>query len=142
MTQSINKIILIGNLGADPQFHMFSNGDKVCRLSVATNTAWKEANSDIWHERTEWHRVNVKSKNLVSLCERKLSKGSKVFIEGMLETRSWDNASGVKQWTTEIVLRPFRSELKILNSLQDKNENSQIKPIVHEVKEPIDVIPF
>ena len=60
----------------------------------------------------------------------------------MLETRFWDNASGVKQWTTEIVLRPFRSELKILNSLQDKNENSQIKPIVHEVKEPIDVIPF
>ena len=84
----------------------------------------------------------MKFKNLVSLCERKLSKGSKVFIEGMLETRSWDNASGVKQWTTEIVLRPFRSELKILNSLQDKNENSQIKPIVHEVKEPIDVIPF
>ena len=84
----------------------------------------------------------MKSKNLVSLCERKLSKGSKVFIEGMLETRSWDNASGVKQWTTEIVLRPFRSELKILTSLQDKNEDSQIKSIVHEVKEPIDVIPF
>ena len=142
MTQSINKIILIGNLGVDPQFHMFANGDKVCRLSVATNTAWKEANSDIWNERTEWHRVNVKSKNLVSLCERELCKGSKVFIEGMLETRSWDNASGVKLWITEIVLRPFRSELKILSSLQEKNEDNQIKPIVREVKEPIDVIPF
>jgi single-strand DNA-binding protein len=142
MTQSINKIILIGNLGVDPQFHVFANGERICRLSVATNTAWKEADSDIWHERTEWHRVNVKSKNLVSLCERKLFKGSKVFIEGMLETRTWDNASCVKQWTTEIVLRPFKSELKILSSLQEKNEDNQIKPIVCEFNEPIDVIPF
>ena len=86
--------------------------------------------------------INVKSKNFVSLCERKLSKGSKVFVEGMLETRSWDNASGVKQWTTEIVLRPFKSELKILSSLQEKNEDNQIKPIVCEFNEPIDVIPF
>ena len=86
--------------------------------------------------------INVKSKNFVSLCERKLFKGSKVFIEGMLETRSWDNASGVKQWTTEIVLRPFRSELKILSSHQEKNEDSRLNPIVHEVKESIDVIPF
>ena len=116
MAQSINKVMLLGNLGADPEFRTFDNGDRICNLSVATNTSWREPHGEAWHERTEWHRVTVKSSNLVALCERKARKGSTVFIEGSLETRSWSDSMGNKRWTTEVILRPFRSELKVVGN--------------------------
>ena len=124
MAQSINKVMILGNLGADPEFRTFDNGDRICNLSVATNISWKEPNGETWHERTEWHRVTVKAQNLVSLCERKAQKGSKVFLEGAMKSRSWNDSLGNKRWTTEVILRPYRSELKILSG-----SNSQYKPI-------------
>ena len=124
MAHSINKVMILGNLGTDPEFRTFDNGDKICNLSVATNVSWKEPHGETWHERTEWHRVTVKASNLVALCDRKAQKGSTVFIEGTLETRDWIDAYGNKRWSTEIVLRPFRSELKVVS----KAKTSQIHP--------------
>ena len=116
MAQSINKVMILGNLGADPEFRTFDNGYRICNLSVATNLSWREPHGETWHERTEWHRVTVKSSNLVSLCERKAQKGTTVFIEGALETRAWSDSVGNKRWSTEVILRPYRSELKILGN--------------------------
>jgi len=147
MTQSINKVMLLGNLGADPDFKTFDNGDKICNLSVATNVSWKEPHGETWHERTEWHRVTVKASNLVSLCERKAHKGAKVFLEGALETRSWEDTLGHKRWTTEIILRPFRSELKILSDATQRPSNgvefqTPKTPPTQTISIPEDSIPF
>ena len=142
MAQSINKVILLGNLGADPEFKTFDNGDRICNFSLATNVSWREPNGETWHERTEWHKVTVKSKNLVSLCERKAQKGSKVFLEGAIETRSWEDNLGNKRWMTEVILRPFRSELKILSGAPGKVDFPQPQKDHPPSSITDDVIPF
>ena len=126
MAHSINKVMILGNLGTDPEFRTFDNGDKICNLNVATNISWKEPHGETWHERTEWHRVTVKASNLVALCDRKAQKGSTVFIEGALETRDWIDSSGNKRWSTEIVLRPFRSELKVISNAKTSQIHSPL----------------
>lgn len=117
MAGSVNKVILVGNLGADPDVRSMQSGDKVVNLSIATSESWKDKNTGERREKTEWHRVVVFNKGLVTVCENYLKKGAKVYIEGQLETRKWqDQATGQDKYTTEIVLRPFRGELTMLDS--------------------------
>ena len=116
MTTSINKVILVGNLGVAPEFREFPNGDQICTLSIATNASWKDRLSGEWREATQWHRVVVRAGNLMSRCKERLQKGDLIYLEGCLETRSWTEVAGQVRYATEIVLRPFRSELKVLKS--------------------------
>jgi single-strand DNA-binding protein len=113
---SVNKVILIGNLGKDPEVRSMQNGGKVCNLSVATSESWKDKMSGERKERTEWHRVVIFNENLISVAERFLKKGSKVYLEGQIETRKWSDQAGVEKYSTEVVLRPFRGELTLLDS--------------------------
>lgn len=115
MAGSVNKVILIGNLGRDPEVRTFQNGGKVCNLRIATSENWKDRNTGERRERTEWHSVAIFSEPLVRVAEQYLRKGSKVYIEGQLETRKWQDQSGQDRYSTEVVLRPYRSELTMLD---------------------------
>lgn len=116
MAGSVNKVILVGNLGRDPETRTFQNGGKVCNLRIATSENWKDRNTGERRERTEWHSVAIFSEPLARVAEQYLKKGSKVYIEGQLETRKWQDQSGNDRYSTEVVLRPYRSELTILDS--------------------------
>lgn len=116
---SLNKVALIGNLGRDPEVRTFQNGGRVANLSLATSESWKDKDSGERRERTEWHRVVIFNEALVGVAEKYLAKGSKVYIEGQLETRKFTDNSGAERYTTEVVLRPFRSEIVMLDSKQD-----------------------
>lgn len=115
MAGSVNKVILIGNLGRDPEVRTFQNGGKVCNLRIATSENWKDRNTGERRERTEWHSVAIFSEPLTRVAEQYLRKGSKVYIEGQLETRKWQDQSGQDRYSTEVVLRPYRSELTMLD---------------------------
>ncbi|MCA1334253.1 single-stranded DNA-binding protein [Pseudooceanicola marinus] len=115
MAGSVNKVILIGNLGRDPEVRSFQNGGKVCNLRIATSENWKDRNTGERRERTEWHSVAIFSEPLVRVAEQYLRKGSKVYIEGKLETRKWQDQSGQDRYSTEVVLRPYQSELTMLD---------------------------
>ncbi|MCI5112638.1 MAG: single-stranded DNA-binding protein [Marivita sp.] len=116
MAGSVNKVIIVGNLGRDPEVRTFQNGGKVCNLRIATSENWKDRNTGERKERTEWHSVAIFSEPLARIAEQYLRKGSKVYIEGQLETRKWQDQSGQDRYTTEIVLRPYRGELTLLDS--------------------------
>jgi len=113
---SVNKVILIGNLGKDPEVRSMQNGGKVCNLSIATSENWKDKGTGERREKTEWHRVVIFNENLISVAERYLKKGSKVYLEGQLETRKWSDQSGQEKYSTEVVLRQYRGELTLLDS--------------------------
>lgn len=115
MAGSVNKVILIGNLGRDPEVRSFPNGGKVVNLRIATSERWRDRNTGENKERTEWHSVAIFNEALARVAEQYLRKGSKVYIEGQLETRKWQDQSGQDRYTTEVVLRPFRSELTMLD---------------------------
>ena len=115
MAGSVNKVILIGNLGRDPEVRTFQNGGKVCNLRIATSENWKDRNTGERRERTEWHSVAIFSEPLARVAEQYLKKGSKVYIEGQLETRKWQDQSGQDRYSTEVVLRPYKSELTMLD---------------------------
>lgn len=114
MAGSVNKVILVGNLGRDPEVRSFANGGKVCNLRIATSETWRDRNSGERKERTEWHSVAIFNENLAKIAEQYLRKGSTVYIEGQLETRKWTDQQGQERYTTEVVLRPFRGELTLL----------------------------
>ncbi len=116
MAGSVNKVIIVGNLGRDPEIRTFQNGGRVANLTVATSENWKDKATGERKERTEWHRVVIFNENLVSVAERYLKKGAKVYLEGQLETRKWQDQSGQDKYTTEVVLRPYRGELTMLDS--------------------------
>ncbi|MCB1336634.1 MAG: single-stranded DNA-binding protein [Maritimibacter sp.] len=116
MAGSVNKVILIGNLGADPEVRTFQNGGKVVNLRIATSENWKDRNTGERRERTEWHSVAIFSEPLGRIAEQYLKKGSKVYIEGQLETRKWQDQSGADRYSTEVVLRPYRGELTLLDA--------------------------
>ncbi|WP_172295186.1 single-stranded DNA-binding protein [Pseudoruegeria sp. HB172150] len=116
MAGSVNKVILVGNLGRDPEVRTFQNGGKVCNLRIATSENWKDRNTGERRERTEWHSVAIFSEPLARIAEQYLKKGSKVYIEGQLETRKWQDQSGQDRYSTEVVLRPYRGELTLLDS--------------------------
>jgi single-strand DNA-binding protein len=113
---SVNKVILVGNLGADPEVRTFQNGGKVCNLRIATSETWKDKNTGERRERTEWHSVAIFSEPLVRVAEQYLRKGSKVYIEGQLETRKWQDQSGSDRYSTEVALRPFTGQITMLDS--------------------------
>lgn len=115
MAGSVNKVIIVGNLGRDPEVRSFPNGGKVVNLNIATSETWRDKASGERKERTEWHRVAIFSEPLGKIAEQYLKKGSKVYIEGQLETRKWQDQSGQDRYSTEVVLRPFRSELTLLD---------------------------
>jgi single-strand DNA-binding protein len=114
MAGSVNKVILIGNLGRDPEVRSFQNGGKVVNLRIATSETWRDKQSGERKERTEWHSVAIFNEALGKIAEQYLKKGSTVYIEGSLETRKWQDQSGQDKYTTEIVLRPFNGNLTLL----------------------------
>jgi single-strand DNA-binding protein len=118
MAGSVNKVILVGNLGRDPEIRSFANGGRVANLSVATSETWRDKQSGERKERTEWHRVAIFNERLVEVAEKYLRKGAKVYLEGQLETRKWTDQSGAEKYTTEVVLRQFRGELTMLDGRQ------------------------
>lgn len=119
MAGSVNKVILVGNLGNEPEVRNLPNGGKVVNLSVATSEQWRDKNSGERKERTEWHRVVIFSEGLVRVAEQYLHKGSKVYIEGQLQTRKWQDQSGADKYSTEIVLQGFNSTLTMLDGRGD-----------------------
>ncbi|MBL4812692.1 MAG: single-stranded DNA-binding protein [Rhodobacteraceae bacterium] len=119
MAGSVNKVILIGNLGRDPEVRTFNNGGKVVNLRIATTENWKDRSTGERRERTEWHSVAIFSEPLGRIAEQYLRKGSSVYIEGQLETRKWQDQSGNDRYSTEVVLRPFTGTLTMLGSRND-----------------------
>ncbi len=115
MAGSVNKVILVGNLGRDPEIRQMPSGGSIANLSVATSESWKDRNSGERREKTEWHRVVVFSEGLVRICEQYLRKGAKIYVEGQLETRKWTDKDGVEKYSTEVVLRNFNSTLTMLD---------------------------
>ncbi|SMC43694.1 single-stranded DNA-binding protein [Primorskyibacter flagellatus] len=125
MAGSVNKVILIGNLGRDPEVRTFQNGGKVCNLRIATSETWKDRNTGERKERTEWHSVAIFSEPLARIAEQYLRKGSKVYLEGQLETRKWQDQSGQDRYSTEVVLRPYTSTLTMLDGRNDGSGGGQ-----------------
>ena len=115
MAGSVNKVILIGNLGRDPEVRSFQNGGKVCNLRIATSETWKDRNTGERREKTEWHSVAIFQEGLVRVAEQYLKKGSKVYIEGQLQTRKWQDQSGQDRYSTEVVLQGFGGTLVMLD---------------------------
>ncbi|TVR06086.1 MAG: single-stranded DNA-binding protein [Salinarimonadaceae bacterium] len=116
MAGSVNKVILIGNLGRDPEVRRLGSGDPVVNLRIATSENWRDKQSGERRERTEWHTVVIFNENLAKVAEQYLKKGSKVYIEGQLQTRKWQDQSGADRYSTEIVLQRYRGELTLLDS--------------------------
>lgn len=128
MAGSVNKVIIVGNLGADPETRTFQNGGKVCNLRIATSESWKDKQSGERKERTEWHTVAIMAEPLVRVAEQYLRKGSKVYIEGQLQTRKWQDQSGNDRYSTEVVLRPYKSELTMLDGARQNDDSNERQP--------------
>jgi single-strand DNA-binding protein len=157
MAGSVNKVILVGNLGRDPEIRSFQNGGKVCNLRIATSERWKDRNTGEQKEKTEWHSVAIFSEPLVRVAEQYLRKGSSVYIEGQLETRKWQDQTGQDRYTTEVVLRPYKSELTMLGGRADGQSGGYVpagndmdalppsdfpQPMSRSSTDPDDDIPF
>lgn len=119
MAGSVNKVIILGNLGKDPEVRTFPNGGKVCNFPVATSETWRDRNSGEKQERTQWHNIAIFSEPLVNIAERFLKKGSKIYVEGQLETRKWQDNAGADRYSTEVVLRPYKGEITLLDNKSD-----------------------
>jgi len=115
MAGSVNKVILVGNLGKDPEVRRMTSGDPVVSLSIATSESWRDKASGERKEKTEWHRVVIFNKNLADVAEKYLKKGAKVYVEGQLQTRKWTDKDGAEKYSTEVVLQNFRGELTMLD---------------------------
>lgn len=125
---SVNKVILIGNLGRDPEIRSTTNGSQIANLSIATSETWRDKNSGERKEKTEWHRVVVFNERLVEIAGKYLRKGAKVYVEGALQTRKWADQSGVEKYSTEVVLQKFKGEIVMLDGLEAKAEQSRAAP--------------
>ena len=124
MAGSLNKVLLIGRLGADPEIKQMVNGKSVARLSLATSNTWKDKNTGEKKEKTEWHRIVIFNEGLVKVVQQYVKKGAQVYIEGQLVTRKWrDEKAGVDKYSTEVVLQGFNSSFKILSSKNSQNES-------------------
>lgn len=119
MAGSVNKVILVGNLGADPDIRRMQSGDSVVNLRIATSETWRDRNTGERREKTEWHTVVIFNENLAKVAEQYLRKGAKVYIEGQLQTRKWQDQSGNDRYSTEVVLQKFRGELQMLGGKDD-----------------------
>ena len=143
MAGSVNKVILIGHVGQDPEIRPMNNGGKVANFTIATNNNWKDKNTGERKEKTEWHRISVFNEGLVRVCEQYVKKGSKLYIEGSLQSRKWTDQQGQDRHTTEIVLQAFNGTLVML----DSRGAGQPAPSQHEqakqnASQPNDDIPF
>jgi single-strand DNA-binding protein len=148
---SINKVILVGNVGQDPEIRSMSDGREIANFSLATSESWKDKNSGEKREKTEWHRVVIFSQGLTNIVKNYVKKGTKLYIEGSLQTRKWTDSQGVEKYTTEVVLQNFNSSLQILDSRERSGgssysaESSQSKSRnnndIH-IEESDDEIPF
>ena len=116
MAGSVNKVILVGNVGKDPETRTFNNGGKVCNFSMATSETWRDKQSGERRESTQWHNIAIFNENLIRVVENYVKKGSKLYIEGQLQTRKWQDRDGNDRYTTEVVLQRFRGELVLLDS--------------------------
>ncbi len=147
MAGSVNKVILVGNLGKDPEVRRMQSGDAVVNLSLATSETWRDKASGERKEKTEWHRVVIFNKNLAEVAEKYLRKGSKVYVEGALQTRKWTDKDGAEKYSTEIVLQNFRGELTMLDSKGEgggsrMSSGAGDAPASFERSEMDDEIPF
>ncbi|MFZ4540922.1 MAG: single-stranded DNA-binding protein [Rickettsiales bacterium] len=120
MAGSINKVILVGNLGKDPEVRAMQNGSEICNLTIATSESWKDKSTGERKEKTEWHRVVIFNEGLVRVAKEYLKKGSKVYVEGQLQTRKWTNKEGQDQYSTEVVLQNFNGNLTMLDGPRDR----------------------
>ncbi len=141
----LNKSLIIGNVGQSPDIRIMQNGDRVASLSVATSESWKDKSGER-KEKTQWHKIVVFNQNIVNVIEKYVHKGSKIYIEGQLETRSWEK-DGVKQYTTEIVVKPFRGELLLLDSKGEGRMETETSKDLHNAAGSVpeefeDSIPF
>ena len=123
MAGSVNKVIIVGNLGQDPEVRSFPNGGQVCSFGVATSETWKDRNTGERRDKTEWHSVEIRSEPLVKIAEQYLRKGSKVYIEGQLETQKWQDQSGQNRSTTKVVLKGFNSTMTMLDGRSDTSSS-------------------
>lgn len=143
MAGSVNKVIIIGNLGRDPETRNFPNGGKVVNLRIATSETWNDKQTGEKKERTEWHSVAIMNEPLAKIAEQYLRKGSTVYIEGQLETRKWQDQSGADKYTTEIVLRPYRGELTLLGGKSERQEREPDQSQAQARRDDLDQdIPF
>jgi single-strand DNA-binding protein len=126
MAGSVNKVILVGNLGADPEIRRLNSGDPVVNLRIATSETWRDKNSGERKEKTEWHSVVIFNDNLAKVAEQYLKKGMKVYIEGQLQTRKWQDQQGQDRYSTEVVLQKFRGELQMLDARGQGGEGGQV----------------
>lgn len=141
MAGSVNKVILVGNVGADPEIRTMNSGDKLANLRIATSESWRDKSTGERKEKTEWHSIVIFNDGLVNVVEQYVKKGSKLYIEGQLQTRKWQDQNGNDRYTTEIVLQKYRGELKMLDSKGGNDENrgsynnqsSQSKPANNQV---------
>lgn len=124
MAGSINKVILVGNLGKDPEVRAMQNGSEICNLTLATSESWKDKATGERKEKTEWHRIVIFNEGLVRVAKEYLRKGSKVYIEGQLQTRKWTNKDGMDVYSTEVVLQNYNGNLTMLDSPRDRGERS------------------
>lgn len=146
MAGSVNKVILVGNLGRDPEVRTFQNGSKVVNLRIATSETWRDKSTGERKEKTEWHSVAIFNDGLAKIAEQYLRKGSTVYVEGQLETRKWQDQSGTDKYTTEVVVKAFRGELTLLGGKPDggepKPDNTGSGEKYDEEKFDFDSIPF
>ncbi len=143
MAGSVNKVILVGNLGRDPEIRHTQDGNKIVNLSLATSERWKDKGSGEPRERTEWHRVVVFNEHLAGIAEQYLKKGSKVYLEGQLQTRKWTDQSGQDKYTTEVVLQRYRGELHMLDTREQQQAPQQQAPAQQQAPDAFDEeIPF
>ena len=126
MAGSVNKVILVGNLGRDPEVRYAQDGSKIVTLSVATSESWKDKQTGERKDKTEWHRVVIFNDRLAEICEKYLKKGSKLYLEGQLQTRKWTDQSGQEKFTTEVVLSKYRGELTLLDGRSDSHSGGTL----------------
>lgn len=142
MAGSVNKVTLVGNLGRDPEVRYSQGGEKIVNMSVATSESWKDKTTGERREKTEWHRVVIFNDRLASVAEAYLKKGSKVYVEGSLQTRKWAGNDGVDRYSTEVVLQRYRGELTMLDSPKESGGTPQAAETGESTSGPDDEIPF
>ena len=134
MAGSINKVIILGNLGKEPEIQTFPNGGNVCNFPIATSENWKDKSSGERQERTQWHNVSILSEPIVNIAEKYLNKGSKVYIEGQIETRKWQDSNGDDRYSTEVVLRPYKGQLVLVDSRSEVSNQNNTQIINEDFK--------
>ena len=138
MAYSINKVILIGNVGNDPEIKSFQSGDRVVNFSLATTENWKDKQTGEQKSITEWHKITIFNTGLISIAEKLIKKGMKIYIEGQLQTRKWQDTSGTDKYSTEIVLKQYRGELDLLDKLEQRNTSNNVNQELDNKDKPLE----